>query len=185
MICYLVRHGRDDDSVRGGWSDHGLTPLGVEQVRALAREMAASQIDVGCIYSSDLRRARETAAILSDQLHIPVVYDPGFREADNGDLAGMKNELASQRFPGLYWSALAYTERYPNGESPELFFRRVQYAWTELKRNVSARSAKDVLLVTHGGVMEAILCIENGVEFSNKTRHFSTPNAKPIPVAIR
>lgn len=184
MLCYLVRHGRDDDSVRGGWSGHGLTPDGTEQVRALAREMAEARKDVGCIYSSDLRRARETAAILSDCLRAPVIYDPGFREADNGELAGMKNELADARYPGLYWSALAYTERYPGGESPEEFFRRVERAWAALKKEAPARSAKDVLLVTHGGVMEAILCIENGVEFSNRTRHFPTPNAACIPVAI-
>ena len=27
MICYLVRHGKDDDSVRGGWSDYSLTKV--------------------------------------------------------------------------------------------------------------------------------------------------------------
>lgn len=30
MICYLVRYGQDDDSVRGGWSDCPLTELGIQ-----------------------------------------------------------------------------------------------------------------------------------------------------------
>lgn len=31
MICYLVRHGQDDETVRGGWSDHPLTEAGIHQ----------------------------------------------------------------------------------------------------------------------------------------------------------
>lgn len=29
MICYLVRHGKDDDSVRGGWSKSPLSDEGI------------------------------------------------------------------------------------------------------------------------------------------------------------
>ena len=47
-----------------------------------------------------------------------------------------------------------------------------------------AKENKNVALVTHGGVIEVILCIENGMEFTNKIKHFSAPNAKPIPVEI-
>lgn len=43
MMIYLVRHGKDDDTVRGGWSDHGLSPIGIKQVQALAEEMAAAK----------------------------------------------------------------------------------------------------------------------------------------------
>lgn len=184
MTCYLVRHGKDDDTVRGGWSDHGLTPLGTEQVHTLARSMIAEGISIDCIYSSDLQRAKETAVILSNYLNVPVTYHPGFRETNNGELAGMKHELANERFPGLYWSSLDYTECYPGGESPEAFFRRIQNAWAEFKNDMLAQPQKDVLLVSHGGVMEAILCIENGMEFTNKHRHFSTPNAELIPIKL-
>lgn len=36
MICYLVRHGQDDDTVRGGWGNSELTETGIEQVNALS-----------------------------------------------------------------------------------------------------------------------------------------------------
>ncbi len=111
-------------------------------------------------------------------------YIPGLREADNGDLAGMKNDLANERYPGLYWSTLDYNQRYPNGESPELFYDRVKAAWLELKSGRLKQTAKDALLVTHGGVIEAILCIEYGIAFSNKTKHFSAPYAVLIPIEI-
>lgn len=182
MICYLIRHGKDPDNVRGGWSGHGLTPEGMEQVRALSAEMAGMGI---CrIYSSDLRRAKETAQILSASLDCPVEYLPRFREADNGSLAGMDNALALARYPGVFWSALEYTEPYPNGESPEGFFRRIQAAWGDLKGMLLRNPSADIALVTHGGVIEAILCIENGIPFSNQKRHFAAPHARPIPIEI-
>ena len=184
MICYLVRHGQDDETIRGGWSDHGLTVAGREQVLTLARSMIAERICIDRIVSSDLHRAKETADILSDQLNIPVTSHPGFREINNGTLAGMKHELATERFPGLYWASLDYTEHYPGGESPEGFFLRVQSAWSELKTELAERPEETVLLVTHGGVIETILCIEHGIPLTNKRRYFSTPNAELIPIKV-
>lgn len=185
MTVYLVRHGKDDDTVRGGWSDHGLSPMGVKQVRALAEEIAAANMNVDCIYSSDIQRAAETAEILSRHLRCPIKYIPEMREVNNGVLAGMKNDVASEKYPGLYWSTLDYDECYPDGESPKIFFDRIKSAWSELINKKLRQTTKDALLVTHGGVIEAILCIENGFAFSNKTKHFSVPYAKLIPVEIK
>lgn len=185
MTIYLVRHGKDDDTVRGGWSDHGLSPIGIKQAHTLAEGIASQNINIDCIYSSDIRRAAETAEILSYCLGYPIEYLPGLREADNGDLAGMNNDLANEKYPGLYWSTLDYDECYPNGESPEIFYNRIKAAWLDLKSRRSKRADRDALLVTHGGVIEAILCMENGIVFSNKAKHFSAPYAELIPIEIK
>lgn len=184
MTCYLVRHGKDDETVRGGWSDHGLVPEGVGQVKALGAELVQRGLHIGCIYSSDLRRAKETALILQTYLDCPIGYLPEFREANNGRLAGMKQELANEKYPGVYWSALDYEECYPGGESPKQFFDRIRAAWTAFKKRITQTPDKDVVLVTHGGVVEAILCMENGAEFTNKVKHFATPSAQLIPVEM-
>ena len=184
MKCYLVRHGKDDETVRGGWSEHGLVPEGIGQVETLGAEMLARGLEVGKLYSSDLRRARETARILQKYLRCPVEFLPEFREANNGKLAGMKHEAAEEQFPGVYWSALDYDECYPEGESPEQFFQRIEGAWKELKEKVAREEEGDVLLVTHGGVLEAVLCLENGLEFTNKRKQFKTPGAKLFPIEI-
>lgn len=184
MVCYLVRHGKDEETVRGGWSDHSLVPEGIAQVKALGEEIAGRDLRVEQIYSSDLRRAKETALILKEYLHCPITYVPEFREANNGYLAGMKHELADEQYPGVYWNTLAYDECYPGGESPEQFFRRIRWAWAMFKEKI-AHHRDAVLLVTHGGVLETILCIENGVEFSNKVKHFKTPGAALFPVDIQ
>ena len=185
MICYIVRHGKDDETVRGGWSSHGLVPEGVAQVKALGTELTNRGIRIAHIYSSDIQRARETAQILERYLRCSVEYLPEFREANKRDLAGLKHEVANERFPGIYWSALEYSECYPGGESPEQFFQRIQTAWLAFKEKIAQEWNGDVLLVTHGGVVEAILCIENAVEFSNKRKHFATPCAKLIEIEVK
>ena len=184
MICWLVRHGQDDQTIRGGWSSHGLTTAGILQVHSLSKDISDMKLRITRLYSSDLRRARETALILAEPLNLEVKWKPEFRETNNGELSGMKHQEAELLYPGLYWSTLAYDECYPNGESPKLFFDRVKTAWLAFKSEACRHPEENWLLVTHGGVIEAILCIENNVKFSNKQKHFSTPNAKLIPVEI-
>lgn len=185
MMIYLVRHGKDDDTIRGGWSNHGLTPVGIDQVNKMVTGMVAADIHIDYIYSSDLQRAKETAEILSKYLKCTIEYNAGLREVNNGDLAGMKHELANEKYPGLYWSSLAYDECYPNGESPKMFYNRVKAVWLEIKNTLLKHPAKNSLIVTHQGVIEVILCVENSIVFSNKAKHFSVPNAQLIPIEVK
>jgi len=37
MICYIMRHGKDVDSVRGGWSDVELTEQGKSEVELIGK----------------------------------------------------------------------------------------------------------------------------------------------------
>ena len=46
MICYIVRHGKDDETVRGGWSRHSLVPEGVAQVRTLGAEILEKKLSI-------------------------------------------------------------------------------------------------------------------------------------------
>lgn len=185
MTIYLVRHGKDDETIRGGWSNHGLMPVGVEQINNLAEEIVAANMNIDYIYSSDLQRAKEISEILSRYLKCPIEYNAGLRETNNGDLAGMKHESANEKYPGLYWSSLAYDKCYPNGESPKMFYNRVKTTWLELKNRIMKQPLKNIMIVTHQGVIEVILCVENNIVFSNKTKHFSVPNAKLIQIDVK
>ena len=184
MTCYITRHCQDDETIRGGWSNHSLVPEGIAQVHALGAEMNAKNIKISRIYSSDIQRAKETALILAEYLFCPVEFLPGFRESNNGYLAGMKHEEAERKYPGVYWNTLAYTQPWPGGESPQAFFTRIQTAWLDFKDSLK-NTQEDVLLVTHGGVLEAILCIENNLTFTNRQKQFKTPCATLFPIEIR
>ena len=168
MICYLVRHGKDDGTVRGGWSQQSLTNEGKAQADELASFVQGSDLAIKHIYSSDLLRAMQTAQSVADKLHLPIVPMPEFREVNNGDLAGIKNELAYKMYPGLYWNTLDWEQRYPGGESPREFYERISTAWDAFQKMALNRN-ENVLLVTHGGVINVILSIVNGEKYSNET----------------
>ena len=185
MTVYLVRHGRDDDTVRGGWSDASLSAVGISQAEALAARLKSDEaFHAGVIYTSDLPRAKETAQILGEALSLPVIDRPAFRETNNGVLAGMKNEIADEKYPNLYWNSLGWNQTYPEGESPHSFYKRIMGAWKAFRREVENKS-HDVILVTHGGVINVILHIERGMWYSNKRRGFYTPNAGIVAVPLR
>ena len=183
MICYLVRHGRDDDSLRGGWSKSPLTAEGVQQVQRLSVQMLSANMGLDIIYSSDLVRARQTADILASAFSVPVIETPEFRETNNGLLAGMEHRFAEERFPGIYWSALRWEQSYPEGESPCQFYHRIADAWQRFKNMVQS-SEHNALLVTHGGVINVIQCIEHGIAYSNKSNPFPIGYAEMVAIEL-
>lgn len=183
MICFLIRHGKDDDSVRGGWSDSLLTAEGVKQVERLSAEIRSANLDISMIYSSDLPRAMQTSEILSSALSVPITKMPEFREANNGVLAGMNNQIAEKQYPGMYWSALDWDQSYPDGESPHQFYLRVANGWRSFRNTVQC-SDHNVILVTHGGVINVIQCIEHGIAYSNQSNPFPAGNAEMICIEL-
>lgn len=179
MTCYLARHGKDDDTVRGGWSKTPLTEEGIQQAESLASFVQKSNLNIKHIYSSDLPRAMQTAEAVGNQLQLPVIPMQEFREVNNGILAGMKNDLAAETFPGLYWNTLDWEQRYPGGESPREFYERVRDAWNRFQSS-ALEHTENVLLVTHGGVIQVILSIVNGEEYSNRRALRRVENAELI-----
>lgn len=179
MYCYLIRHGQDDESVRGGWSSHSLT----EEGRRQAEQLAESPLDVMNIYSSDLPRAMETAELLAETLKLPVIPLPAFREANNGKLAGMKHEMAEQLYPGLYWNTLDWEQVFPGGESPKDFYERISAAWSDFTMKME-QSGESSALVTHGGVIQVILSLIHGVPYTNRKPYRKVKAAEIIVLKL-
>ena len=177
MKLFFVRHGKDDENYRGGWSSLGLVPEGVEQAKQLASYLGEKKDEFGIkkILSSDLPRAKETADILAMELGMPVVTDERLREADNGELAGMPNAEALEKYPGLFWSTLKPDECYPGGESPMQFFSRIK-SWFEAFLAECKDVECNVLVVTHGGVINVVYHLVRGMEWSNAKKSVSVGN---------
>lgn len=85
------------------------------------------------------------------------------------------------KYPGLWFASLDFDEPYPSGESPATFYKRIRLAWTNFKI-VASENKMTPLLVTHGGVINAILCIENGAEFTNKSLTYRIPHAGIVEI---
>ncbi len=179
MICCLIRHGKDDETVRGGWSQQPLTDEGIWQAEQLACRM--DRFAIQKLYSSDLTRAAQTAQIIADTIGLPVITLAQFREVNNGDLAGMKNTLALERYPGLFWNQLGWEQCYPGGESPKQFYERIVSAWSAFAEKIVS-SNENVALVTHGGVIQVILSIISAERYTNTAANRRIGYTQVIPL---
>jgi broad specificity phosphatase PhoE len=142
----LVRHGETDwnrDSRYQGHADPPLNDAGREQARELARRLEPLALDA--IYTSDLRRAAETAEIIRAGREIPLVAHEGLREVDVGSWSGLTRAEIERRFPG---------ETTHNGESRDAFRRRVVGTVTAI---AAQHDGARILIVSHGGSLRAVL----------------------------
>ena len=177
MKILFERHGKDDDRYRGGWSNLDLVPEGIEEAKLLARYLKKHEVYYGItkIISSDLKRTMTTASFISEALGLPIEQDARVRETNNGDLAGMLNSEALVKYPGLFFNSLGMDEPYPNGESPRAFYERIKL-WFENFIDQQRVQDDNVLVVTHGGVINVIYHIVRGMEWNNKTSKMKIQN---------
>ncbi|MFD5018094.1 histidine phosphatase family protein [Paenibacillus sp. NPDC058367] len=177
MAIYFIRHGIDDEGYRGGWSQRGLVVEGYRQAERLGCYLKENQssFNITRILSSDLQRALDTANEIARALSLPVESSQSWRETNNGVIAGMPHEIANERYPGLYFSELRMDERFPGGESPQDFFTRINISFSKLCNELESTDPKEnVIVVTHGGVINIIYHILKGLTWTNKNAHFPT-----------
>ena len=102
MKVIFVRHGKDDNKYRGGWSKIDLIPEGIEQAKAIGTNHMkenSQEYHIQRIIASDLARTISTARFISAELGLPIQQEYRLREMNNGDLAGMLNEEALKQYP--------------------------------------------------------------------------------------
>lgn len=150
-----------------------MLPEGKREAKMLADYLVRYKEDYHFtkIITSDLKRAETTATILAETIQLPLEKERDLRETNNGDLAGMLNSEADQKFPRLYFRSLAMDEHYPNGESPREFYQRIK-TWFELFLKENHNSDETQIVVTHGGVINIIYHLVNQIEWTNKSNLF-------------
>jgi glucosyl-3-phosphoglycerate phosphatase len=155
----LLRHGQTDYNVAGrmqGHIDSMLTEIGLEQATAVAPEIARLAPDL--LISSDLRRAVDTAEVVSAACGQAVKLDPRLRETHLGEWQGLTVPEIEEGWPGAVaaWrSDPAW--RPPGGESRIDVVRRAQPVVDELDEEFAASPDGTVLLVAHGGLIGGLV----------------------------
>jgi len=141
----LARHGETDWNRTGRFQGHADPPLN-DAGRAQARELADRLRDTpfDAVYTSDLRRAHETAEIVAASHGVPVVADPGLREVDIGSWSGLTRAEVEQRFPDA---------EHHDGESRADHLARVL---ATVERIARAHPDARILIVSHGGSLRAL-----------------------------
>ena len=151
---YLVRHGENIANLTKEFShravDYSLTDKGRMQAAQTADFFRNQAIDA--VYTSPLRRARETAAPIAAALGKPVTVVENFREINVGVLEGQPptpelwhghNQLL------MAWFAGEHDRAFEGGESYTDLWRRAQAGYAQVLADVPNGSA---VIVAHGGL---------------------------------
>ncbi len=158
MRLYLTRHGETEWNVAKklqGWENSPLTENGLK--RAHQFKELVKDVEFDKIYTSDQKRAIDTANIIKNGRDIPVIELQELRELAFGSWEGqtlteIKNKDA-KLFDIYLNSPLLYK---PNrGESISDLFARTKLALSKIEN----KNDKNILIVSHGVTIRAIITI--------------------------
>lgn len=96
---YLIRHGETDFNVEhkiAGQIETNLTERGKKQALELAYELKKKNITFDALLCSPLKRAHDTANIISEVISVPIIYNADLKEFSNGIYEGVKIEDLKQ-----------------------------------------------------------------------------------------
>lgn len=159
MRIFLLRHGETDWNLQGrcqGSTDIDLNERGKQQARDMAAYLSSERIDA--LYSSDLRRALQTAEIIKQSHGLAVRVDSDFRELNHGAFEGLtfSDIRASHADFLVQWRREPAQLVIPGGERLVDVGER---AWKGMERIVRLHSRNEtVAVVSHNFPILAILC---------------------------
>ncbi|KAL6639887.1 hypothetical protein ACP70R_022482 [Stipagrostis hirtigluma subsp. patula] len=157
----LVRHGETSLNAFGiiqGQMDPELNEVGRQQALMVARRLSG-EAKPAAVYSSDLRRAAETAQMISTACGVSnPVLDGALRDRHMGDLQGLQvNDFAAGQ-PTLFEALKSYKRKQEIPGGGETLDQLSQRCVSYLNTVVEKHKGERVIVVSHGAVIEEI-CI--------------------------
>lgn len=174
---FIFRHGETDYNREQRFQGHLDIPLN-ETGTAQARQLIAplERLGIQAIFSSDLTRAVQTAQIIAGKLGIPILSDPGLREAHLGEAQGLTIEQIEEKLGKetvARWRSPFLTDAdasYPGGETGRQVLERALQALERLLRLAENSHYERIGVATHGGVIRRI------------ARHLLGEDSAPVPI---
>jgi len=158
----LVRHGETSETAEKRYPstlDLPLNERGRAQAAALARVLQHVELDA--VFTSESRRAQETAESLTAGCQPALHVLPELAEMRFGQLGGLTFDEAGRAFPEVFgrWHDNPFEVTLPDGEVFLDFVSRVRRIRRQLSRTWAGRT---IIVVTHGGVVAVWRCLEEG-----------------------
>ena len=177
--CYLVRHGQtawNGENRIQGHSDLPLNPLGEAQAERLGAFFASRHLKG--IFTSALQRSQQTAqAIAAGNGHgVQPITERGLAEIHLGVWEGLTPEEVDAQYRGAYqqWKVRPSTVSIPDAEPLEVFRGRVRRTLEQL---IERFDDGEYVIVSHGGVIAAVLADTLGADFDFLLRRLRLDNA--------
>lgn len=153
----LIRPGETDWNRQGRWQGWVASPLNIhgrKQVELLAKFVR--NIGLSALYSSDLHRAEQTAAILSDSLRFAPILDSRWRERNIGEWQGLTRDEMQAWYPDMYAELMADRMgfRVPAGESLADVKARVMEALDDI---LAENTGETIGIISHTAALHLLL----------------------------
>ena len=164
MKLYMIRHGQSTANAQhlhAGWAQIPLTEQGITQAHGAGRLLAGIQF--GCIYVSDLLRARQTLSAAlpgSDGIATPLL-----REINVGDLAGKTADECLRIYGERYLEDKSAQNFVPyGGEDAAMHLDRIRRFAGHLEQNIQP----NVAAFCHEGSIRCMLDLVIGQRHCRK-----------------
>lgn len=165
MKIYLIRHGETDYNKKRwlqGRCDIELNDYGRELARLTAEGLKDVSFDI--VYTSPLKRAKETAEIIIGSRSVTWIEEPRIQEISFGKYEGLccgktGFNIPDKTFLNFFHDTVHYQVP-PKGESFEAVIKRTGSFLEELIGK-KEYSGKTILVSTHGCALKAILANVN------------------------
>jgi probable phosphoglycerate mutase len=176
-LC-LIRHGEtawNAERRLQGHTDIPLNAKGVVQARQMAQALKNIKLSFDVLYTSDLKRAADTANAVVELFGVEPQVDSALRERHFGVLQGLSISEAPSLQPEIWQAHMTRNLEHDlgGGESIQQFAVRVQNALAKIQQR---HEGKTILLVSHGGTLDMMYRIASKQDLSAE-RIASVPNA--------
>ncbi len=148
---YVVRHGKtkmNKNNIILGTIDSPLLKSSIKEIKKLASKL--DKLKINEVYSSDLKRAKNTAKIIQNELtnKLKIKTKKELGEVRYGTLSGKTKKNMKKKYP-QYHNNIYF--KHPKGESFDDMYKRV----IRFIKKIENKN-KNILIVTHSGCLRAI-----------------------------
>ncbi len=155
----LIRHSAINNAFAHcyvGRRDVHLSPEGKLQAGCLAHQLQATNNGIDTLWCSPAARAQQTADPIAEQLNLQYTLHEKLHEVDFGSWEGLTFDQICAMDPQQVnaWARLEESFCFPNGESHRHFNQRI----TQIATAVHNSTAEHLAIVSHGGVIRALIC---------------------------
>ncbi|MBR3555969.1 MAG: histidine phosphatase family protein [Oscillospiraceae bacterium] len=155
----LLRHGATElhsGKVIMGRYDARLSALGKAQMEEMGRRLAGENLRAAALYASPLRRARDSAEIVSRSLELPIREVEDFSEISLGAWDGKLIEDVKKAWPAEYARRGEFLMSYRFDEESESFYMVQERVRRALIRLLQEDPSPDILILSHAGVIKCL-----------------------------
>jgi len=177
----LIRHGQSEWNKLNlftGFKNIELSEQGIEEANKAGQNFKNLDIKFNIVFTSELKRAKETAKIILQNLDQwdflnnegKIISNINLNERDYGDLTGLNKKETAEKFgeEQVHKWRRGYSDQPPNGESLEDVVRRVTKYFEEvIKPTIQSNENDNILIAAHGNSLRALLIVMNIYEPHN------------------